>query len=275
MFAYSLIMRVKAAIKIKCSDNDEVSRFVTLELQKCLIVALLLVTELAPGFAQMSNNQIEISAYGRFDIYPRFSYVFDGRPSNDFIRINGWSPGIAIGYKRLLSRHGAVKTAIGFYRYSFSNLKRSNTVFGESNTRNILYQSSYFINYHTDRYYYDCVTWEIAIQKSFDVRKKRRLVTTPTLTNYFALGQYYHLIRNPAGSQNFKTNHKRYFGTSLGVDLALIHDPSKNIVYPVLSVSVLDVWRRDAVFPDERNAQFRWKGFMGVGLGLRYLFNLR
>jgi len=87
--------------------------------------------------AQKQTPQIEINPYVRFDSYPEFSYILDGRPSIDHVKIKG----ISFWTKSCLyysdKKSILLKSGIGYYKYSFNNIKKENTQFGKSDARNI------------------------------------------------------------------------------------------------------------------------------------------
>lgn len=235
---------------------------------KFLLLLIIIISY--TSFAQNTSKQFEIMPYARFDKYPEFTYILAGRPSVDYININSISVGLDISIKVYLSKSLLLKPGIGYYRYSFNNIKRENTNFGNSHSRNIIFPSTVFISFHTRKYWYNCLSANFGVEKLFYFRNKQ-VIAGLEVHNYFTFSQHYRLTRNPIGSEKYRKHEKRYFGSSLDMKFGIDKKIGNNIIRPTLILSVFDLWKTDATFYEETNSGTRHKFSMGVGIGLAYV----
>ena len=73
-------------------------------------------------FAQKKSNRLQFFPFVRVDWYPEFSYNVGGRPSTDYLKMRGISPGINVNYKFGLQKNVDLITGLGFYKFSFNKL---------------------------------------------------------------------------------------------------------------------------------------------------------
>ena len=226
------------------------------------------------ALAQKKTTQIEIEPFIRIDKYPQFSYVIDGRPSTDYVNIRGTSFGLNFAYKIPITKSILLKPGIGYYQYSFNNIKKENTFFGKSTARNINFVSPFYIPFFTDKYRYNTITANIGIEKIFNCKKNIQIVTGVNWNNYYVVSEYYHLVNNPEGSQDYRKNNKRYFGSSVYINISLLKKFQKISIGPSLILPVFDNWKMDETFPEETNSGSRSKWLNGIGLGISFNYSL-
>lgn len=225
--------------------------------------------------AQNQAKQLEIKPYVRFDNYPQFSYVLGGRPSTDYVNIKGTSYGINFALKIPISKFLSLKPGIGYYKYSFNKIARNNTSFGTSNSRNINFTSPLLIPFFTDKYYYNSLAANIALEKAIYFRKDYHCTFGVELNNYITISQNYHLTNNPDGNQDFKKSNKNYIGTSSILFFNLLKKIKKINIGPSLIVPLFDIWKTDATFQEETGSDSRNKWFHGFGFGISINYSLK
>jgi hypothetical protein len=221
-----------------------------------------------------SSQKLEIFPYYRHDVYPQFSYQLGDRPSVDYVNLKGSSWGIDVNYIIPIQSTLKLKIGTGYYRYSFNDIKKNNTQFGESTGRNINVYTDLFIPYFTDKYYYNSITGNVALLKDFKLSPSSFISSSIGIKNYFTFNRTYHLTRNPAGSDKFKTNRLNYFGTSAYIGIGYFQKFSRISIGPNLIIPVYDTWRTDNVFPNETSTDMRNKWFLGIGGGIACYLSL-
>lgn len=219
-------------------------------------------------------TQIEINPYIRFDSHPEFSYVLNGRPSTDYVKIKGTSFGLNLAYKIPLTKSIFLNPGIGYYRYSFNNIKKENTLFGKSDGRDINFISPLLISFYTNKYWYNTIALNIGVEKIFDFKRNIQVVTGLNINNYFTISQYYHLSFNPQGSQDYRKNNKRYFASSINLNASILKKIRRINIGPSLILPVFDIWKTDYAFPEETNSTSRNKWLRGIGLGISCNYSL-
>jgi hypothetical protein len=220
--------------------------------------------------AQKNISQIEINPFIRWDNYPGFTYHYSSRTSSDYLKMEGSSIGISIGYRQTINKAFFVKVGMGYYKYSFQNLDNTNSVFGKSSSaRNIDYPSPILILYATDKYHYNTLSINIGVGKQFDLQKGLKLITGLNFTDYYTFSQYYHLTSNPYdGNLNFNKKETSSFGLSVNLSASLVKELGRFQVGPSLILPVYDSWQKDAVFleTDYNGGKNKWLN--GIGLGV-------
>ncbi|CAL1519100.1 hypothetical protein [Chitinophaga sp. MM2321] len=241
---------------------------------KKLILTLLFT--FIPGivFPQAKKGLLEITPYVRFDKYPQFSYVIQERPTTDYVDIKGSSFGINVMYKIPISKSLFIKPGIGYYKYSFDDIKKENTLFGKSVARDINYISPVYILFYTDKYWYHSIAFNMGIEETLYQNKTFELNAGLNLCNYFTFSQYYHLRYNPAGGQDFKKKRRDYFGTSIAATINPIKKLGKVCIGPSLIIPVYDSWKTDQTFQEESNSGTRNKWLNGIGVGITIQYAL-
>lgn len=217
--------------------------------------------------SQAQVRQIELTPFIRIDKYPQFSYVLGGRASTDYVNIRGTSFGLSLAYKIPITKSVLLKPGIGYYKYSFNNIKKVNTLFGKSNVRNINFVSPLYIPFFTNKYSYNTISANIGVEKIFNYKSSVQIVTGLNLNNYYVVSAYYHLSYNE-GSQDYRKKIKRYFGSSFSLNAGILKKYKKFSIGPSLMLPVFDTWKKDDTFPEEANSDSRSKWFNGIGLGI-------
>jgi hypothetical protein len=225
--------------------------------------------------AQSQGRQLEFKPFVRIDKYPEFSYVLMGRPSTDYINVKGTSFGINLAYKIPIAKSLLIKPGIGYYKYSYNDITRYNTSFGTSDARNINFISPLLIPFFSDKYYYNTLSANIAMERTIPLRNNYLGAIGVELNNYFTFSQHYHLTNNPIGSQNFKKADKKYFGTSGLLFFNFLKKVKKVTVGPSVLIPVFDSWKTDKIFYEETVNDLRSKWFKGIGFGISINYSLK
>lgn len=114
--------------------------------------------------SQEQVRQIELTPFVRIDKFPQFSYVW-GRPSTDYVNIKGISFVFNLAYKIPVTKSVLLKPGIGYYKYSFNNIKKVNTLSGQSNVRDIGFVSPVYILFFTNKYSYNTVVQILELKR--------------------------------------------------------------------------------------------------------------
>ncbi len=234
-------------------------------MKQLLVLAVLFSTSSA--ISQKPLNKIEIMPYMRADWYPEFSFVFNNRASTDYVKMHGNSVGLNVSYEGYLRKSFFIKSGVGYYKYSFNKIRNENTTFGVSDGRLIKYPSPLFLLFYTDKYWYNTLSLNIGIEKFFKYQNDLEIYAGVNLANYFTFSQSYHVVDNP-GNKNYKKSDKRYYGLSVFLCLRLLKNFGDISIGPSLILPVYDIWKKDLVFPEENNSDFREKWINGIGLGV-------
>lgn len=230
----------------------------------CIVAALMFVSCLSFG----QKGALELRPYYRMDWYPKFSYVIDDRSSTDEVKMRGSSFGIGLAYKLPVSKTLAIKPGIGYYKYTFNHIERTNTLTGKSEARNINYISPLLIPFQTDKYWYNTLTASIGLEKSLPMTNSCEALIGLDLQNYYTISQRYHLTNNPEGSKDKKRTESRYFGASALLNFSIVKHYNKFGIGPTLMLPIFDIWKTDAVFPEETSSGTRNKVLRGAGIGV-------
>jgi hypothetical protein len=69
-------------------------------------------------------------------------------------------------------------------------------------------------------------------------------------------------------------HNKRFFGLSTLVNVGLIKQVGKIRLGPMISIPIYDMWKQDAVFPEESNINVRSKWLRGIVAGISFNYLL-
>ena len=215
--------------------------------------------------------KLELAPFFRYDSYPQFSYNWHGRATTDLINLRGTSFGVNLRSQLPLTKTLLLRPGLGYYRNSFNHILKNNNQFGTGNAREIEFPSPVFINYATDKYWYNCIVGNLGVEKHFSIIKKIPTYLGLNYNTYYSFSQYYHLRNNPAGSNDFRNYNSHYFGSSFTIDMGIITQLGHRSIKPYLIVPVYDIWKTDATF-QETNSGNRSKWFKSIGVGLSFIF---
>jgi hypothetical protein len=255
---------------------------------------LLLLTHFA--IAQDSKSQLELTPFIRYDAYPEVTYQYGNRTYADDLEMKGLSWGAKINYKYLLGKNFRVKAGAGYYRYRFNDINSSN-IKGNAHSRPIDYPTPIptdffpgFVykprTYYTDRYWYNCLSWNIGLEKAIPVSPTVSIFTSVDLSHYYTFSQGYHIDDvffstefEPAITNGrvliHKVKEKQFFGYGGSLQLGLTKSIQKYAIGPSLLLPVFDTWRKDELFRETATTdETRTKGFGGLGLAIAISRNL-
>ncbi|MCW3117735.1 MAG: hypothetical protein JWM28_1817 [Chitinophagaceae bacterium] len=222
------------------------------------------------SFSQKSGSRLEINPFIRTDAYSKFSYQTGGI-TRDEVTIKGTSWGLNLSYKIPLKNNFSVKAGLGYYRYSFNKIDHLNTTFGHSDKRIIGYPSTYYLLFATNKYWYNTVSVNTALERAFIIKNNTQVIGGLNLSNHITYSQYYHIpVDYPVGPKHgrYTRNKIRYFGTSANVYFSLVQKIGNIQIGPSFIIPVYDTWKQDYVFPEEYDSGTRSKWLRGIGIGL-------
>lgn len=225
-------------------------------------VISILITIVALG--QKKPGELQIMPFVRFDWYPEFSYNVNGRPSTDFLKMRGISPGLFLNYKHSISNNFIIIAGSGFYKYSFIKLTNRNTQFGTTNSRPIKYPSMIDFGWRTNSYNYKCISFNLGIEKSFKIKKELNLNAGISYSLFLTFNQAYKLRTDDI---TYRKTDKQLFAQTIFAYIGF-EKKLKNIgIVPKLLIPVYDKWHKDEVFFSETDSETRNKWLNGLGIG--------
>jgi hypothetical protein len=269
------ILQMQQSIGENCHNNKLIH-------MKQLLLSTLFILKTYSIFSQGTFRQFEIEPFLRLDKYPTFTNSINSIATYK-LAIKGTSWGINTAYRIPLKKNICLRAGIGYYRYSFSHIVSTHQSFGEGDQRIIDYPTQLGITLGTDSYWYNSVSLNLGIEKSFELTKDFIFTGGLTIKNYFTFSQRYHLpydnsfIPQPELQikNNYKTNKSRFFGFGPELNLAALKKTGKVNIGPSLIIPVFDLWKQDAIFPTETNQGSRNKWFGGFGIGIKLIYSLQ
>jgi hypothetical protein len=230
------------------------------------------------SIAQKPLNQLEITPYLRFDKYPQFEYAINAVNSNK-VKLKGTSWGVHSAYKLFISNKYYLKIGIGYFKYSFNDIDQINSLFGRSKSRVISYKPQGpwvpAIIYTTDKYWYHTITAAVGIERQMTLANDLHLVIGFDSRQYYSFSQNYHIHYPVPQGINYNPKTSRYFGFNVALNAGLQKKFGRISIGPQITLPIYDVWKKDNLFPQEKNGKSRkkWIRGFGVGIGCNYLLN--
>jgi hypothetical protein len=133
---------------------------------------------------QKKNTQIELNPYLHWDKYPTFSSPFNSVIKADVTSKNS-SWGLQAAIKKLIKKDYFAKLGLGYYKYSFSDVKTKTSLFGIGNGRVIDYRDATLLLYSTSKYWYNTLCATIAVERMFAIKKNRSIFVGADIANYY------------------------------------------------------------------------------------------
>lgn len=218
---------------------------------------------------QRERNEIQVLPFIRADWFPEVSFNYGGRASTDRLKMNGLNTGVNVNYRHSLKKGIYLTGGFGYYKISFSNLKRENSVFGFSDSRPIEYPSTANFLYSTEKYHYSTMSVNIGVEKVYTLKNKAQLSAGLHLSNYFTFQQRYKIN----DEITYKRSNNGLFGQSVFLTMGIIKKLEKVKIVPQIMLPVFDIWRKDEVFL-ENESERRNKWLNGIGLGVQINYPL-
>lgn len=238
-----------------------------------LAVSMLLLPYILMG--QKRKSYIEIVPYYQYDSYPEFTYG-GGPPTTQFVKIKGNSLGANAYYKTPVGRYLYVKFGVGYYRYSFNKMDNHTVTFGPNHSRGISYPSDLYVNYWTDKYWYNTALADVGIQRVIPLDKTMNLTAGVDFQNFFTFSQYYRITASyPTGPPNhrFTTKERRYFGFTAKLYAGMLFKIGRISIGPEVFVPLFSLWKQDVIFGEDNSAS-RDKWIRGIGAGISCSYSI-
>lgn len=226
--------------------------------------------------SQKQKAQVEINPYVRWDSYPKFLYSINSVTTNT-VKINGTSWGINAAYKFPIHNKLYLKAGLGYYKYSFNNIKSNNSLFGKGDARVIGFPSPLYIIFTSNKYWYNTISINLGIEEKIELKKNVQAVCGLEVNNYITYSQYYRISQQyPTGPSKHKYfgKNERYFGFSANLNASLLKDFGRLNLGPSIILPVFNKWRTDNIFPSETNSGSRHNWFGGIGVGISFNYSL-
>ena len=235
---------------------------------KKTILSLVVLFLFSGVFGQKRSNELQVLPFAKLDWYPEFTFNYGGRFSSDSLKMKGISWGININYKYALQNSIKIIAGIGYYRYSFSNLRRINSSFGVSDTRPIEVLSFNNFFYHTNSYRYNTISLNIGVEKLFRLNQSLHLTGGFSLSNYLTFQSVY---KTNFDGFVYKKKGSEIFAHSLTTEIGFEKELGRLTLGPKLLIPVFGTWGKDEVFKENKNEnRSKWLNGIGIGLQLNY-----
>lgn len=224
-------------------------------------------------FAQKRPNEIQLIPIIRYDWYPEITFNYGGRFSTDQLKMKGLSFGLNANYKYTLRKKINITAGLGFYKYSFSNLKRINSSSpssGISKARPSEIPSNNNFFYSTYSYYYTTLSFNIGIEKLVEINKNINFFYGIGFSQYLKLKSVY---KTNFGGFVYKKKDLQLFAQTILANIGFEKKFRKINIGPHLLVPIFDSWHKDEVFLEPRNEK-RNKWLKGIGLGISCNYKL-
>lgn len=233
-----------------------------------LITLILFASVTNVAVSQEHKNILEIRANARWDRYPSFMYSINSLTQNR-VTMEGVSHGLSIGYGHGIGSKLRVKYTIGYYRYSFTNIKKLNSSFGEGNSRTIEYPL-YDMIYGTPKYWYHTLCFSVGLERYFPITQRIDFLVAGHVQYYRTFGQYYKIF----DVYEYKLHQNRNFAYGSLANAGINLKYNRLSVTPQITVPLYEIWHRDDVFPNETNTGTRSKWFGGLGIAVGFQYGL-
>lgn len=235
---------------------------------KKTILSIIILFLFYVGFAQKRPNEFQVLPFARLDWYPEFTFNYGGRFSSDSLRMKGVSWGINFNYKHSLNKEMSFVVGLGYYRYSFTKLRRINSAFGFSDARPMEFPSFNNFFYHANNYHYNTALLNIGVDKLFKLEKKAQITIGFFFRSYLTLQSSY---KTNFGGLVYKKPGMELFGYSLTTEAGLEKQFGRLRLGPKLLIPLFDIWSKDEVFLENKNAnRNKWLNGIGVGFQINY-----
>jgi hypothetical protein len=166
-----------------------------------------------------------------------------------------------------------IKAGLGYYKYSFDDIKEVNSVFGNSNGRPLKPEywrgsTDILVLYSATKYYYNTVSVNLGIGKEIALKNNWQIDIGIDFANYYTYSQSYTFQ-----SRDTMLRTSRYFGFSANINTAITKRIGKIYIGPSLIIPVYSQWRQDEEFHHEVNG-YRNKWLRGIGFGVTFNYSL-
>lgn len=105
--------------------------------------------------------------------------------------------------------------------------------------------------------------------------KKNKLIFGLDINSLYTFSQYYHLTRNPEGSQDYRKSESNFFGVLMGIDIGCMRKYEHFDFGPKLKFPFFSSLKQDSTFPNESDADYRSQWFSGIGLGISLIYKFK
>ena len=253
---------------------NEIFHHTKFTIMKKITVFIILIAICLNSSAQQSKYSLEINPFMRYDRYKEFFSWETATGGENYISPRGTSFGLNLNIKNQINPASNIYLGLGYYKHTISNIKRTNNR-GNGNDRLIDFPSPLFIFFYSDKYAYNTVTLNAGFERHFRFKKNYLITTGIDLNGLYTFSQYYHLTRNPGGSQDYRKKNAGFFGILAGFDIGLMKSYRQFNIGPKLKIPVFSSLKTDATFPNETGTYSRNQWFSGIGLGVSFNYKFK
>jgi hypothetical protein len=150
-------------------------------------------------------------------------------------------------------------------------------LWGPNNVRGISYPSPLYINFWTNKYWYNTALTDVGIERLIPLSKAVNLTAGVDFQNFLTFSQYYRITAGyPTGPPHhrFTTKEKRYFGFTAKLYAGMLFKIGRIRIGPDVLVPLFSLWKQDVIFGEENSAS-RNKWLRGIGAGLSCNYQIK
>lgn len=214
-----------------------------------------------------NRKAIELSFVSRYDRHANYVTNFAGRAYNDTMKLSGFSNGVNIKFRKLLSPTYSMYLGVGYYRLGVNKI-RSNMPFnapGVRTGRSIHNEDddSTKLGYSTSKYHYNNLALTIGLSKLFLLQNGFTLDIGAEAVGYSTFSQVYML-----NTYRYRTVNPKPLEVGVNATVGLLKEYDKFYIRPALLIPIYQNLKGDKAFDENRSMNIP-KWFNGLGLTLR------
>lgn len=235
---------------------------------KIVTFLILVITSFNNLKGQNKAFGLEVNSYIKKIWTSKFTYAVNSITTNE-VTTQGLNGGFRLQGTYTI-KGNVFKLGGGYYKNKINEIKKTNR-FGESNVRNINFESPLSIQFFTDKYFYDCYSISFGYDRLFELNKNYQILLGLTYDNYKTFKQYYHITYdNPSNliNNDFIKKENKSFGSALSLNTSLLKKIQSFKVGPTIGFSLFDILKPDKTFPDISNQPKKVDYLRAINLGL-------
>ena len=239
-----------------------------------VIKTVVLVGILLPfySFSQKKSNSIEIVPVIRYDNYADFEDRFGDRSYTTRLKLKGISWGVDARYKLVVNDKWDANAGIGYYKYTFSHIRKYSSLFRTTRTgRELNIVRQRYPLYATNKYWYNSFNLSFGVNRKIPLQSKFEGILGVQVNNFISYSQRYNV---PGDGSIEKKSKLHYYAFSGLVSAGINKKFNSFYVGPQLVLPVFDKWSDDhtlSLVPG--NERRKWLNGVGLSFVIGFYLN--